>query len=209
MRKSANVEKWRCNVARTAIGANLNSIKENDGNAPRVVAARGQRRSHSLQPAKETASERHQFPSQEQAAIRFTVALVQGKWKVGILCRLQEGPARLGELRRLFPRASKKMLTQHLRQMERDGIIVRTDLSGKVPHVEYSLSNPQGQAVSRLLQILATWSGDYSEPPSDEISHRKAVFSASESDQQCDSPVYRSGTGKGRLALKALLPRKH
>ena len=71
------------------------------------------------------------------------------------------------------------MLTQHLRQMERDGLIVRTDLSGKVPHVEYSLSNPQGQAVSRLLQILVTWSGDCSEPPSDRISDRKAVFSAS------------------------------
>ncbi len=36
---------------------------------------------------------------------------------------------------------------------------------------------------------------------------RKAVFSAPESRRQCDSPVYRSGTGKGKLALKALLPR--
>jgi len=195
-------------VARSAI-ANLNSIKENYGNASTVVVARGQSRRHSLQPAKEKASGPRQFSSQEQAAIRFTVALVQGKWKIGILCRLQQGPARLGDLRRLFPQASKKMLTQHLRQMEQDGLIVRTDLSGKVLHVEYSLSNPQGQAVSRLLQILVTWSGDCSEPPSDGISDRKAVFSVSESDRQCDSPVYRSGTGKGKLALKALLPRKH
>jgi hypothetical protein len=101
------------------------------------------------------------------------------------------------------------MLTQHLHQMERDGLIVRTDLSGKVPHVEYSLSNSQGQAVSRLLQILVTWSGDYSELPSDGISDRKTAFSAPESDRQCDSPDYQSGTEKGKLALKALLPRKH
>ena len=169
----------------------------------------GLSRLHPSQPTHYSISERRQFSPQEQAAIRFALTLLQGKWKVGILCRLQEGPARLGELRRLFPQASKKMLTQRLRELERAGIIVRTDLSGKVPHVEYSLSNSRGQAVSRLLQILVTWSADYSEPPSDGISDRKAVFSASESDRQCDSPVYRSGTGKGKLALKALLPRKH
>ena len=101
--------------------------------------------------------ERQQFSAQEQAAIRLALAMVQGKWKIGILSRLQEGPARLGDLRRLFPQASKKMLTQHLRQMERDGLIVRTDLSGKVPHVEYSLSNPHGRSVLNLIDSLAQW----------------------------------------------------
>ena len=196
-------------MARTAVEAIPDGTKDGYRHIPTAAMGRGLSRLRPSQPTHHSISERHQFSAQEQAAIRFTLALVQGKWKIGILSRLQEGPARLGDLRRLFPQASKKMLTQHLRQMEQDGLIVRTDLGGKVPHVEYSLSNPQGQAVSRLLQILATWSGDYSEPPSDGISDRKAVFSASESDRQCDSPVYRSGTGKGRLALKALLPRKH
>ena len=196
-------------VARTAVGAKSNPVGEGYGDLPRVVAAHGPRRRHSLQAAEETDSEHRRFSSQEQAAIRVALALVQGKWKVGILCRLQEGPARPGELRRLFPQASKKMLTQHLRQMERDELIVRTDMSGKVPHVEYSLSNSRGQAVSRLLQILVTWSADYSEPPSDGISDRKAVFSESESDRQCDSPAYRAGIGNGKLALRAVLPRKH
>ena len=108
-----------------------------------------------------------QFSQQEQAAIRFAVNLVQGKWKIGILCRLQEGPARLGELRRLFPAASKKMLTQQLRQMERDGLIVRNDLSRKVPHVQYSLLEPRGIAVSRLLHFLAEWSMEYPTRASD------------------------------------------
>ena len=157
VRKSAKAEKRRCNVARTTVGARINPLGGNDGNTPRVLAARGQRRRHSLQAAKDSASERHQFSSEEQAAIRFTVALIQGKWKIGILCRLQQGPARPGELRRLFPQASKKMLTQHLRQMERDGIIVRTDLSGKVPHIEYSLSNSRGRSVLNLIDSLAQW----------------------------------------------------
>ena len=148
-------------MARAASGARINPVSVDDGFAPRAVAARIQRRSHSLQPAKEAAQEPHWFSSQEQDAIRSSLSLLQGKWKIGILCRLQEGPTRPGELRRLFPDASKKMLTQHLRQMERDGLIIRTDKSGKVPHVEYSLSRPYGLAVFRLLEFLAAWSVEY------------------------------------------------
>ena len=49
------------------------------------------------------------------------------------------------------------MLTQHLREMERDGLIVRTDMSGKVPHVEYSLSNLRGRSVLNLIDFLVQW----------------------------------------------------
>ena len=54
------------------------------------------------------------------------------------------------------------MLTQHLREMERDGIIVRTDLSGKVPHVEYSLSNSLGQSMVDLVHTLVQWGVQHS-----------------------------------------------
>ena len=209
MRKSANAEKRRCNVVRTAIGVSLNSSRDDYGKAPIAGADRRQRHRRASQPLNDVVSDCWLPSPQEQAAIRFALALLRGKWKTGILCRLQEGPTRLGDLRRLFPQASKKMLTQHLRQMEQDGLIVRTDLSGKVPHVEYSLSNSRGQAVSRLLQILVTWSADYSEPPSDGIFGRKSVFSESEPDRQCDSPAYRAGIGNGKLELRAVLPRKH
>lgn len=102
-------------------------------------------------------SERRQISTQEEAAVRFALRLLQGKWKVGILCRLQAGPVRLGDLRRMFSQASKKVLTQHLRQMERDGLIVRSDLGGKIPHVEYSLSNSLGRSVVNLVNTLAQW----------------------------------------------------
>jgi DNA-binding HxlR family transcriptional regulator len=105
---------------------------------------------------------RRQIPTQEEAAVRFSLRLLQGKWKIGILCRLQKGPARLPDLRRLFPRASKKMLTQHLRQMERDGLIVRTDLSGKIPRIEYSLSNSLGRSAVTLVNTLAQWGVQHS-----------------------------------------------
>ena len=161
MRKSANVEKRRCHVARAALRSNLKSTTEDYANPPKTVPAHGSRTHRSLRSANGGVSERQRVSPQEQAAIRSAIDLVQGKWKIGILCRLQERPARLGDLRRLFPQASKKMLTQHLRQMERDGIIIRSDQSGKVPHVEYSLSEPRGLALSRLLHFVATWSDKY------------------------------------------------
>lgn len=118
---------------------------------------------------------------------------MQGKWKIGILCQLQDGPVRLSQLRKMLPQASKKMLTQHLREMEKDGLILRTDLSGKLRHVEYSLSDPQGLDVSRLLQLLVAWSTEYSkhcqEAPPNGISGCKAVISESEACQQRDRPV--------------------
>ena len=157
MRKSANVEKRRCHVARTASKDNLNSVQDGYGSRSTTALYRVPIRRSPSQSSHDAISERRQFAPLEQAAIRFAVNLVQGKWKIGILCRLREGPARLEGLRRLFPLASKKMLTQHLRQMERDGLIVRSDLSGRVPHVEYSLLEPRGIAISRLLDFLSLW----------------------------------------------------
>ncbi len=114
---------------------------------------------------------------------------------------------RLSQLRRIFPRASKKMLAQHLREMEKDGLIFRTDLSGRLRHVEYSLSDPHGLAVARLLQMLVAWSAEYSEhfkeSPADGISGCTAVLSESEADQQRGGPVLQVGAGNGKLALAA------
>lgn len=92
---------------------------------------------------------------------QIAIGLIQGKWKTPILTRLQHGPVRLGELRRIFPDASKKMLTQHLREMERDGLIARKDLSNRLRHVEYALSEPRGTAIVHLVNALTKWTIEY------------------------------------------------
>jgi len=61
--------------------------------------------------------------------------LFQGKWKAQILCAMRSGPIRLGHLARIVPGASKKMLTQNLRKLEADGIVVRKDLTDLVLHM--------------------------------------------------------------------------
>ena len=100
-------------------------------------------------------------PADNEWSAELTISLLQGKWKLRILSQLQHGPMRLSQLRKLFPGASKKMLTQHLREMVEDGIVVRSDLSGRRRHVEYSLETSLGAAVLHLIGTLADWGARY------------------------------------------------
>jgi DNA-binding HxlR family transcriptional regulator len=83
--------------------------------------------------------------------------LFHTKWRIQILCAMRSGPVRLGQLARLIPGASKKMLTQNLRQLEADGIVVRRDMSDLVLHVEYELSDSEREGVCALLDHLEQW----------------------------------------------------
>lgn len=85
--------------------------------------------------------------------------LFQSKWRVQILCAMRSGPVRLGHLGRLIPGASKKVLTQNLRQLEAEGIIFRRDLSDVVLHVEYELHETTKEGIRSLLDELAKWGG--------------------------------------------------
>ena len=100
-------------------------------------------------------------PSAKEHAAQLAINLIDGKWKIEILCGLQQGSIRLGQLRRSIPVASRKMLTEQLRRMEKDGLIVRTDLSSRLRHVEYSLSERHGVALLQLINVLAAWGTEY------------------------------------------------
>ena len=100
-----------------------------------------------------SAADRSEIVSSAEAAL----CIVRGKWKIPILANMLDGPVRLGQLRRLIPSASKKVLVQQLQELEKDGIIVRTDFSGKIKHVEYAISAPHGDHVVNLLQLLSDW----------------------------------------------------
>lgn len=100
-------------------------------------------------------------PSAKEHAAQLAINLIDGKWKIEILCGLQQGSIRLGQLRRSIPVASRKMLTEQLRRMEKDGLIVRTDPSSRLRHVEYSLSERHGVALLQLINVLAAWGTEY------------------------------------------------
>jgi DNA-binding HxlR family transcriptional regulator len=82
--------------------------------------------------------------------------VIGGKWKVLILWALRSEAQRFGELRRLVPGISEKMLIQHLKEMQTDGIVARKDFKEVPPRVEYALT-PFGRSLNAALAPLCDW----------------------------------------------------
>ncbi|WSB03199.1 helix-turn-helix transcriptional regulator [Streptomyces sp. NBC_01794] len=82
--------------------------------------------------------------------------VVGGKWKVLILWALNQQTCRFGELRRLVPGVTEKVLSSHLRELEADGIVHRVVHAEVPPRVEYSLTS-LGVSLNDALAPLGAW----------------------------------------------------
>ena len=100
------------------------------------------------------------FVVHDKCGVETTIAVVGGKWKPMILYALLSGPRRFGELTRLIPEITQRMLTLHLRELEEDGVIAREIYKQVPPKVEYSLT-PLGQTVEPLLSFMQQWGEQY------------------------------------------------
>lgn len=89
-----------------------------------------------------------------------TLALISGKWKPLILWHLSRKTLRFNGLRRLLPHVTQKMLTQQLKELEEDEIIIRKTYHEMPPRVEYSLSK-SGKRLVPVLELLAEWGEDH------------------------------------------------
>lgn len=86
-----------------------------------------------------------------------SLSVIGGKWKLAILWSIrQNGVQRFGELQRSLGGITQKMLTQQLRDLEADGIIVRKVFAEVPPRVEYTLSD-YGRTLDPLLEGMALW----------------------------------------------------
>ncbi|GAA3001669.1 helix-turn-helix domain-containing protein [Streptosporangium longisporum] len=81
---------------------------------------------------------------------------IANKWTCLIVDALQDGPVRFGVLRRRLDGITQKSLTQTLRAMERDGMVVRTVYPTIPPRVEYELS-PLGHSLVQLMMGVRSW----------------------------------------------------
>lgn len=94
----------------------------------------------------------------DQCATRLVLARIADKWTVMIVLRLSAaGTRRFGELRREIPGISQKMLTQTLRGLERDGLVIREVFPEVPARVQYSLT-PLGQTLVGILGEIKHWS---------------------------------------------------
>ena len=89
-----------------------------------------------------------------------TVQLIGSKWKLLIIRNLLVRPWRFNELRKDLAGISQKVLTDSLRSMEQDGIVIRRVYPVVPPRVEYSLSE-LGESMRPIIQAMEQWGTDY------------------------------------------------
>lgn len=111
----------------------------------------------------------------DNCPIRNVVQNIFGKWSALLLMALAEKPYRFGELRRLVPDISQRMLTQTLRDLQRDGYVHREVFPTKPPSVEYGLTD-FGRSMFGSLQMLLDWA----ETNFDGVRAARVRFDASE-----------------------------
>jgi len=86
--------------------------------------------------------------------------VISGKWKIVILWQLSQQTRRFNELQKLLPEISQGILTQQLRELERDGLVHREVYKEVPPKVEYSLTNI-GESFIPVLNMIAEWADSY------------------------------------------------
>ncbi|MDT0546701.1 MULTISPECIES: helix-turn-helix domain-containing protein [Streptomyces] len=94
--------------------------------------------------------------TQDQCAVEIAMEILGGRWKLAIVKQLLTGTHRFGELRRALPGVTQRMLTRQLRELEADGLIVRTVYPEVPPKVEYALTET-GRSLERITDLLDAW----------------------------------------------------
>ena len=96
----------------------------------------------------------------EPCPIERGMRLIGGKWKGSILWHLKDGPVRFGDLARQLGGASKKMVSQRLKEMEALGLLERHVLTERPIAVEYSITD-FGRSALAVLDELRQWAEDH------------------------------------------------
>ena len=92
--------------------------------------------------------------------VETTLMLIGNKWKVLILRDLMPGTKRFGELQRSVGHVSQKVLTAQLREMEAQGLVLRTVYPEVPPRVDYSLT-ALGRSLKPILDVMGAWGEEY------------------------------------------------
>lgn len=88
--------------------------------------------------------------------VEATLSVIGGRWKPVLVCHLMSGPKRFGELCRLTPNATERMITLQLRELEADGAISRQVYPEVPPRVEYKLTR-FGRSLQPILEQMQGW----------------------------------------------------
>lgn len=93
-------------------------------------------------------------------SVRLALGTIAGKWKPFILLHLIDEDLRYGRLRQAIPAISEKVLIQQLKELKKDGLVVRTAYPQWPPRVEYGLT-AYGRTLRPLLALLSVWGSSH------------------------------------------------
>lgn len=103
-------------------------------------------------------------PLRDTCPVRAALDVIRGRWKPSILFELKAGPKRFSHLQTALPEISGQALTVQLRQLEADGVIVRTVYPEIPARVEYALSE-HGSRLSAVMDQLEVWGNRHLKRP--------------------------------------------
>lgn len=92
--------------------------------------------------------------------VEATLSVIGGRWKPILVCHLLNGKKRYGELRRLTPNATERMITLQLKELQADGIVKRHAYAEVPPRVEYELTE-YGRSLELILVQMQEWGREF------------------------------------------------
>ena len=92
--------------------------------------------------------------------VEATLSVIGGRWKPILICRLLSGRKRFGELCRLAPNATERMITLQLRELEADGVISRHVYKEVPPRVEYDVTE-YGRSLAPIITTMQAWGKEF------------------------------------------------
>jgi len=105
---------------------------------------------------------RARYPEFANCPVRGVLDRISGKWQTLLIVALADGPRRFGELKRALPDISQRMLTQSLRELQRDGLVARRVYPTAPPSVDYRLTEI-GRSLIEPLSALIRWAEERAE----------------------------------------------
>ena len=98
---------------------------------------------------------------QDECPVKRTLSQLQGKWNLRIIYELSKQEAmRFGELKKAIPDISNTVLTSALKDLEKKGLVSRTQFNEVPPHVEYSLTEST-KALDKVFREIREWGNRY------------------------------------------------
>jgi DNA-binding HxlR family transcriptional regulator len=117
----------------------------------------------------------HEPPSLFCPYYHRAVELIGRRWTGAILRALLAGATRFSDIAHAVPGLSDRLLSERLKELESEGIVIRTVTAERPPRTEYCLTD-KGQALGQVIEAISDWAHDWLETPAEETNQTPSAL---------------------------------